>query len=111
MQCGLLFALKSTMNISKTQIGSTCVYSIVPVIENGGGTAQYPSSAIAGQLYTYRLSPSMSVLLTRGLPEDAGVAVGISEDAAGVYQCVARNVLETDTETVNVEVVNGLFPS
>ena len=82
--------------------------SIVPVIENGGGTTQYSSSAVAGQLYTYRMSPSMSVLLTRGLPEDAGVAVGMSEDAAGVYQCVARNVLETDTETVNIHVINGL---
>ena len=81
------------------------------MVENGGGTTPYSSSAVAGQLYTYRLSPSVSVLLTRGLPQDAGVAVGISEGAAGVYQCVARNVLETDTETVNIHVINGLSPS
>ena len=81
------------------------------MIGNDGGTIQYPSSEKAGQLYVYRLSPSMAVLLTRGLLEDGGVAVGISEGAAGVYKCVARNVMETDIKTVSIEIMNGLFPS
>ena len=101
------------MVIIRTQWNYFCVlpFPVVPVIGSDGGTIQYPSSEKAGQLYVYRRSPSIAVLLTRGLPKDGGVAVGIGEEAAGVYKCVARNVMETDIKTVSIDIMNGLFPS
>ena len=81
--------------------------STVPVIENEGGVFRYPSSEVAGQMYVYHLSPSKSLLHTRGLAEDGGVGVGISVVAAGVYQCVARNLMETDIESVSINVMSG----
>ena len=55
------------------------------------------------------MSRNCTILHTQGLVGggDDSAAVGIDKTAAGMYTCEARNMEVTDTEEVEIEVVNG----
>ena len=77
----------------------------VPETSVTGDTIQYPTPRNAGQFYVHHISQNVAVLLTQGLLlSDSSLDLGVSSAAAGQYKCEARNVDETDSDTVAIEV-------
>ena len=81
------------------------ICSTVPETSVAGDTIQYPTPESAGQFYVHHVSQNVAVLLTQGLLlSDSSPDLGVSSSAAGQYKCEARNVDETDSDTVTIEV-------
>jgi hypothetical protein len=79
--------------------------TMIPETSVTGDTIQYPTPRNAGQFYVHHISQNVAVLLTQGLLlSDSSLDLGVSSAAAGQYKCEARNVDETDSDTVAIEV-------
>ncbi|CAI8021725.1 Fibrillin-2 [Geodia barretti] len=84
---------------------STSSNTMIPETSVAGDTIQYPTPESAGQFYVHHVSQNVAVLLTQGLLlSDSSPDLGVSSSAAGQYKCEARNVDETDSDTVTIEV-------
>ncbi len=57
----------------------------------------------AGQLYAYRLNESAVILGTRD-NATLGARVGVSLEANGHYECLTKNINETEIIHVNISV-------